>query len=463
MSDERVQTLLRDTLARQAGSAPPPPTDMYDRVRERNRRRRRRTVLATGLAAVLLVVGVSMAMAGVTGVDRAAPSADRPSGPNATRGSLAGDKALLDQATALLAGNGSEVIRSTVQVGYAEQYQGYRVVVLAAKDRDGRTIHGLVAAGGPGRPLQVVGGATGAPQRIDPKLGQQYLAPQYVLTRFMVDDRSFGVALFPPGFRATVGRGATIGADCRRSGSDPAALPLRDGAAFFSIANDDAPFVTVYPGPPGQQAFLSRSLDVTGSAPAGDPSTLPVPPPAGEIAAQIASTIRGRKDVSTELSQYAQTIVYTTGVGEMPESYLGVWAGTLPAGSGHGYAALWGGRYRSGALVLQGEETDQSGNGFGGWLTGCVPAGALDRTVFAQRLTDLPGTPLVIVAPAGATTAEVSVGSGAPVQVPLTGGGGFLMHAGKAGQVRALDGSGRVLATGVVGSPKVVGIPVQPR
>ena len=259
------------------------------------------------------------------------------------------------------------------------------------------------------------------------------------------------MALFPPGFRATIGRGATIGADCYRSGSDPAALPLRDGAAFFPIADDDAPFVTVYPAAQGQQAFLSRSLDVTGSVPAGGVSTLPTPPPPDQIAAQIAGTIRGRKDVATELSGYADPLVYGIGVGEMPESYLGVWAGTLPAGSGHGYAALWGGRYRSGAVVLQGEETDQGGNGFGGWLTGCLPAGGLDRTVFAQRLTDLPGTPLVIIGPAGATTAEVSFGSGTPVRVPLTGGGGFLVHAGKAGQVRALDGAGRVLATGSAG------------
>jgi hypothetical protein len=114
-------------------------------------------------------------------------------------------------------------------------------------------------------------------------------------------------------------------------------------------------------------------------------------------------------------------------------------------------------------VVLQGEETDQGGNGFGGWLTGCLPAGGLDRTVFAQRLTDLPGTPLVIIGPAGATTAEVSFGSGTPVRVPLTGGGGFLVHAGKAGQVRALDGAGRVLATGVAGRQAVVGVPVQPR
>lgn len=59
-------------------------------------------------------------------------------------------------------------------------------------------------------------------------------------------------------------------------------------------------------------------------------------------------------------------------------------------------------------------------------------------------------------------TAEVSFGSGAPVSVPLTQGGGFLQHAGTAGQVRALDAAGHVVGTGKVGQP-LSGVALPPR
>jgi len=461
MSDDTVQTLLRDTLARQGGSAPPPPAGLYDRVRAVNRRRRRRAVVATGAAVVLLVAGVSLALTGVPGANRAAPSADRPSGPNATRGSLAGDEGLRDQAVDLLTRNGA-VNRDTVQVGYAEQYQGYRVVLLAGKGTGSQsdTVYALLAASPPGGRLASAVATSGTPQSIDARVGQRYLAPQSVLTRLMIGDRSFGLALFPPGFRATIARGATVGADCLRAGAAATTLPLRDGAAFFPIDNADAPNVTVYPPKPGQPAFLTRTLEVSGNSSTGTTSA-PLPPPPDEIAAQIAATIRGRADVATELSQYVETLVGSVGVGELPQRYVGVWAGNLPAASGRGYAALWGWRYASGAEVLQGWWTPSNGTGFSGWLTACVPAAAVNHHVFAYR-TDAPGTPLVIVGPAGGTVAEVSFGSGAPIQVPLTDGGGFLVHAGTHGQVRVLDSHGQVLGTGTIGA-KLPGIPIQPR
>ena len=111
--------------------------------------------------------------------------------------------------------------------------------------------------------------------------------------------------------------------------------------------------------------------------------------------------------------------------------------------------------------MLQGWWTPSDGTGFSGWLTACVPAAAVDHQVFAYR-TDAPGKPLVIVGPAGGTLAEVSVGSGAPVQVPLTDGGGFLVHGGTRGQVRVLDANGQVLGTGTIGA-KLPGIPIQAR
>ena len=107
MSQERTEQLLKDTFARRAESVPPP-EGMYGRVRAHNRQRRRRVVLAAGLTAAVTVAGVSVAVSELRGVGWAAPATTTPTpGATATRGSLAGDRALLDQAIGLLVGNGS--------------------------------------------------------------------------------------------------------------------------------------------------------------------------------------------------------------------------------------------------------------------------------------------------------------------------------------------------------------------
>ncbi len=62
----------------------------------------------------------------------------------------------------------------------------------------------LIAGNAPGARLASVGGTTGKPQSIDAGAGQQYYAPEHVLTRFTIGDRSFGLALFPDGYRATI-------------------------------------------------------------------------------------------------------------------------------------------------------------------------------------------------------------------------------------------------------------------
>ncbi len=174
--------------------------------------------------------------------------------------------------------------------------------------------------------------------------------------------------------------------------------------------------------------------------------------------------MRGKKDVADELAGYVDPVVYGTGVGTLPDRFVGVWAGDLP--TGNGYAALFGSRFASGATVLLGQASEPGGNGFSGWLTGCVPAGGLDHTVLSARLryrnTNIIGDPIVIVAPATAVRAEVTFHSGATVSVPLTQGGGFLKHDGQARQVRALDAAGHVVGTGVV-DQLPPGLPLQPR
>lgn len=450
-----TEQVLRQVFAAQAAQVSST-TDFYAGIGARNRRRRRRQVIGAAIAVAVVATGVPLTLAAVRGAG--GPSAPTAAGPTAAkqpiRGSLAGDRALIDEAVRLLLRD-SAIDRSSVQVSYAEQSGGYRIVVLAGIRPSSGEVASMVAGGAPGAPLETVGGGSGTPQAADARLGQQYLAPQHVLTRFTIGDRSFGLALFPAGYRATIRRGPSIAADCRLDAGQATALPL---PAFFPVDGTDAPNVAVY-APQGTKPALSQPLE-----PSGNGSALPELPPAGEIAAQIQASIRGKKDVATELSGYPETFVRSTGVGTLPDRYLGVWAGDLP--TGRGYAAVWGGHYPSGATVLQGVATDQAGNGFSGWLTGCMPAGGLDDTVIAARLrtaqTDIPGSPLVIIAPATAVTAEVSFGSGAPITVPLTQGGGFLQHGGTAGQVRALDAAGHVVGTGVV-DRGLGGLPLSPR
>jgi hypothetical protein len=454
--------MLRDRIGARIDALPPPP-DVYATVRRRHRRRRTAQVVATAVAAAVVVTGVPLTLNGLRGPaspTAASPTAAGPSdgGPGNAgqpiRGSLAGDRTLIDEAVRLLLKHGP-VDRSTVQVSYAEESVGYRIVVLAAVRPTGGEGISMVAGAAPGAALEWVAGGTGTRQPQDAGLGQQYFAPQHVLTRFTIGDRSFGLALFPDGYRATIQRGTEVAADCTLDTAPATALPV---PSFFPITGADAPSVSIYAAG-GTKPALTQAL-----APTGNGAALPELPTRAEIAAQIRASMRGKKDTADELATYPEIWVRGTGVGTLPDRFLGVWAGDLPVG--RGYAALWGGVYPSGATILEGVSSNQDAKGLDGWFSGCLPAGTLDHTVIAVRLstalTKIPGNVLVIFAPAGAKTAEVSFGSGAPVTVPLSQGGGFLQHAGKGGQVRALDAAGQVIATSVV-DQRPIGLPLMPR
>jgi hypothetical protein len=437
-----TEQLLREVFAEQTA----PISSMTDFVAGAggyNRRRHRQQVVATAAAAAVVLTGVPLTLASVRGTPSAptaaAPtSATAPAEPSAapepTRGSLAGDKALIDQAVRLLLTTPG-LSRSSVQVAYAEQYEGYRIVVLSGIRASTGEVVRMIASAQPGRALSASGAGSGTPQAIDAQLAQRFRAPQFLLTRFVLGNRNFGVALFPTGYRATIRRDPTIAADCRLDAAPATALPL---PSFFPIDSDDDPTIAVYAPGETEPGFV-RSI----SQQFGD-SVRPQPP-ANQIAAQVRAGLRGKKDVAADLvTRTGMSAFDHTGSGQLPDRWFGVWAGDLPAGGG--YAALWGGHYPSGALVLQGVVTQ--GNGLRSWLEGCATADALDHTVFATRLNTAPGRPVLVIAPPTAVTAEVSVGSGAPVTVPLSQGAGFLRNPAAAGQVRALDAAGKVVGTG---------------
>lgn len=398
-----TEQVLREVFAERAAPVSST-TDFYAGTGDHNRRRRRTHVVAAAVAVAVVAAGVPLTLATVRD-GSAAPTAATPTlgtptvalptlatptpgaptvavPPGATqhvRGSLAGDKALLQAAVQLLAAD-SSVEPTSIQVSYAEQTEGYRIVVLAGKRSDG-TVVSLLAGNAPGARLTSLEGNTGKPQAIDAGAGQQYYAPQHVLTRFTIGDRSFGLALFPVGYRATVRHDPSIAADCTLATGRATALPV---PSFFPIARADAPNITVTT-PQGKRATV-KALEPTGNA-----SAVPTLPPAGEIAAQIRDSIRGKKAVADELSRNVDAVVYGAGVGRLPDHFIGVWAGDLPSVTGNGYVALFGAVHPSGAMVLQGFASDQSGNGFSGWASGCLPAGGLDHTVISARLRT--GTP----------------------------------------------------------------------
>src|SRR5829696_241098 len=202
--DARVRLALRATIADRVAGLGPPAGDVYEQVRRRHRRSRRRTVAVAAAVTALAAGGLPLA---VSRLDTASPPAATPS-PTATstaaatparpgtRGSLAGDRALIEEAVRLLiAGEGGDRIDpNTVRVPYAEQHDGDRVVVAVGTDTSRGVVHSMVATSAPGEPLRANGGSSGTPQPgLDARLGQQYTAPEHLLTRFTIGDRSFGL------------------------------------------------------------------------------------------------------------------------------------------------------------------------------------------------------------------------------------------------------------------------------
>jgi hypothetical protein len=441
---ERELRLLMQDRVRQLA----PPTEVFDRVRRRHRRSRQRAVLASTLAVVAVVAAVSVVLR--LPLDRTGHQVP------ATRGSLAGDTALIDAARTLAI---RQVFTGTakmdddlVTVPFAEQRDGYAVLLVVGQRRRDNAYASTFVGRAPGTSaLSLLDRSAGRSYpATDIRYARQYVAPQslivtvYFRTPTGALGRPFGVVMAPPGDHVTISRDGTVGADCQRVDAQTERLPLRDGTALFSYNPDDRPYVRILDRSTGQLAALPLRSD---SRPGG--------PSADETAAALRSSF-GTSLTDWQLRNAASALhggyFVDPGVNEPPAGYVGLWAGAVPGrvvvkGAGPGVAYLVGARYRSGATILLGLTSASHSNGVEHWVSGCVPAGT-NHLVLASRLRNWPGEPLVMVGPRAAVRAEVRFADSTVAGVPLTGGGGLLARRGEATEIRAYDRDGHLIGTG---------------
>ncbi len=442
--ERELRLLMRDRVRQLT-----PPVEVFDRVRRRHRRSRQRAVLASALAVVAVVAAVPVVLRlplGRTG--HQVP---------ATRGSLAGDTALIDAARTLairqVFTGMAEMDEDLVTVPFAEQQDGYAVLLVVGQRRRDNAYASVFIGRAPGSSGLILMNRSAGPSypATDIRYARQYVAPQsLILTVYFRSPtgalgRPFGVVIAPPGDHVTISRGGTVGAGCQRADARTEQLPLRDGTALFSYNPDDRPYVRILDRRNRQLAALPLR---TARRPDG--------PSAHEIAAALRSGFRSRL-TDWQLTNAALTLrggyLVNPGVNEPPAGYLGLWAGAVPGrvaieGAGPGVAYLVGARYRSGAIVLLGLTSGPNHNSVDLWAGGCVPAGKLDHLVLASRLRNWPTQPLVVVGPPAAVRAEAVFADSTVAEVPLTGGGGLLARPGEVTEVRAYDRDGQLIGTG---------------
>jgi hypothetical protein len=438
ISDDEVETELRAVFRSQAVTIAPP-IEPYQEVR---RRERRRYAVAGSAAAVTLVLaGTVAAGLAVLPGDRAArhPSgaaAGRAGTPvpivSSTRGSLAGDRALLSEAarvaldTAFI--DGKEVDPSTLRVPYAERGQGPTsgaivVLVVAHGLHEQYEAAYVGKATGDDHALSLLGGASIHGGQLLPDSrgqGEEYVGDPHVLTAVRAGDQDYGVALFPPGSRATIASPGALRADCAVDPGQPRTLPLTDGAALFPLGAGTNPTVTV----------TDRAGHQVLRRPVGGANGTGVVRPidSAQAVTQVSSSIGGNAAAAdvTAAAGFAPAGAQAIPIAERPVRYLGVWGGRQPDGPGS--VVLIGARYASGAVVLNGWETERNGQGYTGFIiNGCVPAAGWDSFMFVgPTFRDTPGEPLLLVGPAAATRATVDFGSAGTLDVPLVDHGALL-------------------------------------
>jgi len=455
MIEPDVEHELRDVF-RSRAAVIPAPIEPYQELRRRERRRQHRAVLGSALAVVLVIAGAIGAGLALRpdGVRSTAPALTVVGD---TRGSLAGDRALLLEAGRValatkLTGRDA-VDPQSLRVPYAEQVDGYTVVLVV-----GRGLHEDYAAvflgRAPGeRALTVAGGTsfysgqTTAAGRAD---GRGFLDPVQVLSVVTIGDRGFGVAIFPAGSRATVSRTTTLQANCTVAAGQAVPLPLTDGAAMFPVAPGGNPQVRVTDG--RGRPLLARPAGAVGGGPADLTEE--------QAAAQVVASMRGDApaDQVAGVAGFARVDSEQVPVAERPIRYVGIWAGRLPGRPG--IAALMGAQYASGAIALNGLISAENGQGYTGWsVNECLPAGQPNTLLLGQRLFGDPTQPVIMIGPPGAASARVSFSTGAPVPVRLTGGGGLLAHPGTLVRVSFFDRDGQQLGSALPSPGPFVELP----
>lgn len=454
---------LRLVLADRAAAVRVPPGMAESVVRRRRVHQRGLVVTTAAVAATAVALGVPVAVqAGRHPTTRAAGT---PGSGTSTRGSLAGDTALLAEAVAKAQAGWTKDDRENPQdprqpisgvpdfasAAFAEQVDGYVAVLVVGGKRDSSVVFSRWETRGPGQPLVdradiAILGPTA--DGTDAREGIRHAPPAQFAETIQIAGRDFGAVLFPPGTTATVSRHTLLAADCTVPGQADR-VPLVDGAGLFAVAADDSPILELTD--PDGQSLLRRAVRDVGST-----GSIDTDPRWGPAVAAMPGTISalGRAEVRSAVEHTRLP------VGEQSTQVIGLWGGAPTAGY---LAAMVGSRYPSGAVSvigLAGSETDASHFG-GDMIDGCVPAGGLDRRILTMPVPTGGGDALFVVVPRAATRAEAVRADGAVVQVALIASGGFVPDAGSITRVRAYDAAGGTIDDRAPGSGLVT-LPVHP-
>jgi hypothetical protein len=502
--DSPAERSVRGMLAERADEIRPP-ADLADTILTRHRRDRSRTLAVIAVTAVvaLITAGVPAALhrLGTGAVKRPAQQAPAlnctPAKPDRTglavdpaglptqtraRGSLGGDAELVRRVlvagwTGLLRGQTypaglaggarPDLAPGTAKVQLVERLGDGFIGLVVATDLQGTGYYPQWVTGvgetiniangdDQGRFAGPYRGNVGDPAR-DQRVGQLFYGDNPV--SLSVHETRCGtvlVVLAPPGAQA---RMATRG-DIDANGAivrDYQPIPLTDGIAVVPVPVGDNRGVAAQvlsAGWPVADWSAGLAYPSNGANPTAQPTAAQRAdaawPTTGQVD-QALRTARGQVDPTTA-AQALHTI---------PSTLLG-----LPRNKPE---VIWGGRLLDGTPVLLVANQFASGARYltsyaprpvpTETLSGILPAGPLDRSVFAWVAGA--DDELVVVAP-GAVRAEVDLKGGNTRQIPFTDGGGVLkVHGSQPIMIRAYDAQGRLVGarpprTGLIPLPSTL-------
>lgn len=443
----RAEQVLRAVLAERA-TALTPPVDLESRVHRTNRIRTRLLVAAAAAAAVLVGVGVP---AGMSLVRADAPPAGPAPGPSPSpvpceprssrqpaasavpasrlprqtgvRGSLAGDRALVDAVLGAgwhglqewakkpdMRGERRTMDVRTLQLRFVERAGAGVVALVTADDTTGRWQAAQWVLRESGR-LVLADPVSAMVQSEDfeREVGQLFSGdnPLFITTTDVCGGQ-YGVVLAPSDATVEQRTMPSVGADGRPVYPPAQALPSRGGLAVFPIEGPQ-PAITV-----SRAGVLLGSSTLLGT---GRRSGMPGLP-SGEVE-RAAREAPGDVDPGLAVAGVgSMSFGLDMAITDRPTGVRVLWGGRLRNGNAVVLAAL---RLPSGADCVFGVRAyraDQSGT----MLSGLLPTGQLDDTMFSWQDHDY-----VVVVATKAAWAEVVLPGGAVLPVPLTEGGGSVV------------------------------------
>ncbi|MBF9130359.1 hypothetical protein I0C86_15540 [Plantactinospora sp. S1510] len=448
MTEDLVESTLRDTLQREADGVGvlEDPWPGFARREVRHRRTRRLGTLGVAAGVVAIAVGIQAGVVPLPGRPSTVATASAPSalaeGP--TRGSLAGDRAWLtafrDQVDGFDDPRGRgrwEVAdRKEIRIVYASDRPGLRLALAYAPLRLGSDAqwHFLWYEGATGAAARQMR-ASGGEQDTDPSV--------LAFLRATPEDGGFGIAIGP--LDSTV----TIIGEPHYSPSgrvEPRQLAVADGAGVAVAVLPPSPSISVLLARVTRNGDLVHQERLAGGA-YGPSFGLP----GRSTDAVLDAAVRGAR--GPELDRAVLTDFISAALEDSCLPSTGVAVRLLWSGPVQGQTAALLTVQPTGGGVLA--YVMRRGTDGSGWtdLRLLLPAEGAERRPIGWRLrgedSETRTDEVMVVAPAGAATASVTIGGAAPVPVPLdpSKAGTTRVPLGRSATVTAYSADGSVLAS----------------